>query len=297
MKNFLTNAFETKRNFFVTKDCKLLLKQVINNRNFKKIWLSEKEFKKNKILKTVNPRPGRNLIEKLDTTFIFSNKNFIKIINQILGEKWRVLDYKFVVALEKKMVPKWVFNFTRDAFIQNMGRFIKERFRDITYFRGIDFHQDIIDFPHKKSDFITCYIYLNDVDSDSSPLILLPRSHLYGAKTFPHKIKKINDKFFKYYKNSNQSMRIKPKSLIGRSGTMYFWHPCILHGTQPTFKDKFRVSVRILIEKNQVKGNYLIDKINKKISGNLFVNNSRKDINKKTGKYIIKGNFINKSYK
>ena len=47
-----------------------------------------------------------------------------------------------------------------------MGRFIKEKYRDITYFRGIDFHQDIIDFPHKQSDFATFYVYLDNVDKN-----------------------------------------------------------------------------------------------------------------------------------
>ncbi len=296
MMNFLKNGYEIKKNFFNSGQCSKLLKKVYQSRNFNKIWLSEQEFKNNKILKTVNPRPGRNLIEKLDTSFIFSNEKFITLLNQVMGNSWRVLDYKFVVALEKKMVPNWVSNFTKDAFIPNMGRFIKEKYRDITYFRGIDFHQDIIDFPHKQSDFATFYVYLDNVDKNSSPLILFPKSHIYGAKTFPHDIKKEKN-FYRYYNNSKTSIKIKPKSLIGKSGTMYFWHPCILHGTQPTFKDKFRISIRILIEKNHLKRKYLIDKINSKIKGRLSVKNSRRDINKKNGKYIIKGNFINKNYK
>ena len=296
MINFLKNGYEIKKSFFNSTQCSKLLKKVYQSRNFNKIWLSEHEYKNNKILKTVNPRPGRNLIEKLDTSFIFSNEKFITLLNQIMGNSWRVLDYKFVVALEKKMVPNWVSNLTKDTFIPNMGRFIKEKYRDITYFRGIDFHQDIIDFPHKQSDFATFYVYLDNVDKNSSPLILFPKSHIYGAKTFPHDIKKENN-FYRYYNNSKTSIKIKPKSLIGKCGTMYFWHPCILHGTQPTFKDKFRISIRILIEKNHLKKKYLIDKLNSKIKGSLSVKNSRRDINKKTGKYIIKGNFINKNYK
>ena len=296
MMNFLKDGYEIKKNFFNSGQCSKLLKKVYQSRNFNKIWLSEQEFKNNKILKTVNPRPGRNLIEKLDTSFIFSNEKFITLLNQVMGNSWRVLDYKFVVALEKKMVPNWVSNFTKDAFIPNMGRFIKEKYRDITYFRGIDFHQDIIDFPHRQSDFATFYVYLDNVDKNSSPLILFPKSHIYGAKTFPHDIKKEKN-FYRYYNNSKTSIKIKPKSLIGKSGTMYFWHPCILHGTQPTFKDKFRISIRILIEKNHLKKKYLIDKLNSKIKGRLSVKNSRRDINKKNGKYIIKGNFINKNYK
>jgi hypothetical protein len=244
----------------------------------------------------VNPRPGRNLIEKLDTKFIFSNPKFIELINKILGPKWKVLDYKFVAALEKKMVPNWVQKKIEDTFIPNLGRFVKENYRDITYFRGIDFHQDIIDFPHKKSDFITCYIYIEDVDKNSSPLIVFPKSHIYGAQKFPHKISKVSYKTYKYFKNNKQYMKLKSKELVGKSGTLYFWHPCILHGTQPTIDNKFRVSIRILIEKNQILKSGIIDDVNKNITGRLSVKKSRSDIDNNTGKYLIKGNFINKNY-
>ena len=294
--SFLDSAFEIKKNFFNKDDCKKILNLVKKNRDFNKIWISENDFNKNKILKTVNPRPGRNLIEKLDTKFIFSNPKFIELINKILGSKWKVLDYKFVAALEKKMVPNWVQKKIEDTFIPNLGRFVKENYRDITYFRGIDFHQDIIDFPHKKSDFITCYIYIEDVDKNSSPLIVFPKSHIYGAQKFPHKISKVSYKTYKYFKNNKQYMKLKSEELVGKSGTLYFWHPCILHGTQPTIDNKFRVSIRILIEKNQILKSGIIDDVNKNITGRLSVKKSRSDIDNKTGKYLIKGNFINKNY-
>ena len=294
--SFLNSAFEIKKNFFNKNDCKKILNLVKKNRDFNKIWISENDFNKNKILKTVNPRPGRNLIEKLDTKFIFSNPKFIELINKILGPKWKVLDYKFVAALEKKMVPNWVQKKIEDTFIPNLGRFVKENYRDITYFRGIDFHQDIIDFPHKKSDFITCYIYIEDVDKNSSPLIVFPKSHIYGAQKFPHKINKVSYKIYKYFKNNKQYMKLKSEELVGKSGTLYFWHPCILHGTQPTIDNKFRVSIRILIEKNQILRSGIIDDVNKNITGRLSVKKSRSDIDNKTGKYLIKGNFINKNY-
>ena len=294
--SFLDSAFEIKKNFFNKKDCKKILNLVKKNRDFNKIWISKNDFNKNKILKTVNPRPGRNLIEKLDTKFIFSNPKFIELINKILGPKWKVLDYKFVAALEKKMVPNWVQKKIEDTFIPNLGRFVKENYRDITYFRGIDFHQDIIDFPHKKSDFITCYIYIEDVDKNSSPLIVFPKSHIYGAQKFPHKISKVSYKTYKYFRNNKQYMKLKSEELVGKSGTLYFWHPCILHGTQPTIDNKFRVSIRILIEKNQILRSGIIDDVNKNITGRLSVKKSRSDIDNKTGKYLIKGNFINKNY-
>ena len=294
MSNFLKFGFDTRKNFFNKNDCKFLLKNILKSRNFKNIWLKQNQYKyRNPILKTVNPRTGRNLIEKLDTRFIFSNKKFISLVDKILGNKWKVLDYKFVVALEEQMIPDWVKIITKNTFIPNMGRFIKEEYRDMTYFRGIDFHQDIIDFPHKKSDFITCYIYLDDVDKNTSPLVLLPKSHHYGAKTFPHKLSKFSKEKYIYKNNSKQEMKLSSKLLTGKTGTMYYWHPCVLHGTQPTKENKFRVSIRILIEKNYSNTLSFLDEINKTIHGNLSLKISRTDINKK-GQYIKKGNFINK---
>ena len=40
----------------------------------------------------------------------------------------------------------------------------------------------------------------------------------------------------------------------------------------------------------------IIDDVNKNITGRLSVKKSRSDIDNKTGKYLIKGNFINKNY-
>ena len=56
---------------------------------------------------------------------------------------------------------------------------------------------DYIDVPKNKGNFITLYVYLNDVSKNSSPLNVVLKSHKYGATTFPHFIKKINKK--KYY--------------------------------------------------------------------------------------------------
>ena len=213
MKNFVKHGYAVNKNFFDKKECKKILNKVLNSRKFDQIWLTEKNYyKNNNVIKTVNPRPGRNLIEKLDTKFIFSNNKFIELINKILGNKWKVLDYKFVVALEEEMVPQWVHQITKNTFIPNMGRYIKENYRDLTYFRGIDFHQDIIDYPHKKSDFITCYVYLDDVDDNSSPLIIMPDSHIFGAKTFPHKLVKKTKSSYLYYKNLKQKKKYAQKN-------------------------------------------------------------------------------------
>ena len=79
---------------------------------------------------------------------------------QVLGPRWRILDYKFVVGIDHDTLPQWLHEEIGDRPIANLGPYVKEKFRDMTYFRGIDFHQDILDFPDRESDFITVYIYL-----------------------------------------------------------------------------------------------------------------------------------------
>ncbi len=84
--------------------------------------------------------------------------------------------------------------------IANLGTYIKPEYRDITYFHGIDFHQDIIDWSNYLSNFITLYIYLSDTDKNSSPLFVTPKSHILGDTVFPHNIKDITDSSL-IYKN------------------------------------------------------------------------------------------------
>lgn len=85
-------------------------------------------------------------------------------------------------------IPDWVIHEIDSLGVANLGPYIKPEFHDITYFHGIDFHQDLIDHPNRKADFITLYVYLDDVDEGMAPLAVVPRSHIFGATTFPHKI-------------------------------------------------------------------------------------------------------------
>ena len=92
------------------------------------------------------------------------------------------------MSIPEKLIPKWVLDLKKDHHSVNLGEFIKPKYRDITYFKGIDFHQDIIDWPTRGPDFVTAYIYLNDVNIESAPLFVIPKSHLLSASSYPHKL-------------------------------------------------------------------------------------------------------------
>ncbi len=293
MLNFFNTGIQNCGVIYKNRDCKSLLKEINNLRNFKNIFLSQKEYLSgSKSYLKKNPAPGRNLLHKLNCSFIFENKKFKKEMTKILGINYRILDSKLVMGVPDKFLPKWIKEEIKDNMTNNLGIFIKPEYRDITYFKGIDFHQDIIDFPTRKADFITAYIYLENVNKNTSPLYLIPNSYKFGATIFPHNLK--TNKKIVLYKNKNKKMISKIKMLIGKPGSMSYWHPFILHGTQPQLNSIPRISVRLLVEKNRYLNiNCGLDKINRKIKGDMYLNLTQKEFNSK-GKVIKKGNKINK---
>ena len=291
--NFIKNGIEKCGKIFNEKECKKLINQIYKLRDFRNLFINKIDWKVSKFKSfKKNPGPGRNLLHKLETKFIFENKKFIKILSKTLGSNYRILDAKLVMGVPRHLIPKWILDQTNNNHTVNLGEFIKPEYRDITYFRGIDFHQDIIDFPTRSADFITAYLYLENVDLKSAPLYLIPNSHLLGADYYPHNIKKLDKKKIRYQVNKKK-LTSSFEILKGKSGSLFFWHPFILHGTQPHKKDVARISVRILAEKNrQVFIGCDLDKINKKIKGKMKLKIYNKEINKKGNNK--KKNFINR---
>lgn len=290
---FLKNGIEKCGLIFNKKDCKKLIKEIYRVRKFNNLFLSVNDWKSKKYqFVKKNPGPGRNLLHKLETSFIFENKKFTKILTETLGANYRIIDAKLVMGVPAHMVPNWILEQTNNNHTVNLGEFVKPKFRDITYFRGIDFHQDIIDFPTRGPDFVTNYIYLEDVDSKSAPLYIIPNSHALGADYYPHKIKKFNNKKINFLVGKNK-LTSNIKVLNGSAGSLFFWHPFILHGTQPHKKDKARISVRILAEKNRkINIGCNLDKINRKIKGKKELKIYDRELNKYGQNK--KKNFINK---
>ena len=151
-------------------------------------------------------------------------------------------------------LPEWVKSEIKGINVPNLGPYIKDKFRDITYFRGIDFHQDIIDWPKGKIDldpstFLTLYVYIHEVSKSDSPLHLLKNSHKLGATLFPHKLKKNNNDLWIYEDEQGEKVECEECILTGKPGYAAIWHNCTLHGTQPVENesDKFRISLRYLI--------------------------------------------------
>jgi len=210
------------------------------------------------------------------------------------------VDKKLVCGVPDSWVPQWVKAKIDGVNIACLGPFIKKKYRDITYFRGIDFHQDIIDWPKGSTDlepstFLTLYVYIHDVDTYDSPLHIIPKSHKLGATMFPHKLEKSSGNNWIYEDDDGNKIECEALVLTGKAGYVGLWHNCTLHGTQRVKheSEKFRISLRYLIGKSNTNlQNTMIDEINFTIGGNLQPEKTRLDIDS-LGKAIMKGNIIN----
>ena len=291
MKSYINNQIDNFKekgiiqfnNIFNKEKCNDLYNRLINNREWGTgLFRSEKDITSNPQFKKTNPGKGiSNLAEKFDLNFIEKNETVLNILNIILGKNFEIILKKFVVAAPSHWIPDWLKEKVDLSLVANLGPYIKEKFRDVTYFRGIDYHQDQIDFPNSEPDFVTMYVYLNDTTSNMSPLHVVEKSHIYGPTKFPHFLGQVNDDYVIYGPDKDNFKKLRKKMLIGNTGTAYIWSCLTLHGTQPQVnKDHFRISLRYLIKKNKKnKKKFIIDKF---LSTHKKIARTRDDIDPKT---------------
>jgi len=272
---FIKNSFVEFNSLLDKKECRRLYNKIKNSREWgPKLFQSENkyklEFKKKPKIK-LNPGKGiQNLVDEHNLEFIEKNKSIIDLLKIILGENYKIILSKFVVAVPNNWMPNYVKQRNKKKLISNFNEYIKKEFRDVTYFRGIDYHMDSIDWEKKNNRFITMYIYLNDIDETMSPLNVIKKSHIFGHTSFPHYLKKDKSHSnIEYSPDGKNYTKFKSHKLLGKTGALYIWTSNTLHGTSPSFDDKenFRISLRYLIKKNS-KSKGMLDKlVNQKIVG------------------------------
>ncbi len=302
VSGFLDTGFIDFGSILDVTRCSKLFDELLSLRNFSSsLFSDEASFRNNPLRKGVNPAPGRNIIEKLNTSFIEEDLVIRDALEAILGPGYQTVMKKVVAAIPAEWIPEWVKREIAELPVPNLGAFVKPEYRDITYFHGIDFHQDMIDYPDRHSDFVTLYIYLDKVTENDSPLLVLPGTHDFGVTLFPHDLKpKLNDKtMWKYSDRRGSEGEFPCATLVGPSGSAYLWHACTMHGTQPSALDQRkvgnRISLRYVIAKaERTDTNTLIDQVNRKIHGPLNLAETRNDLDK-NGAPLIHGNSINRS--
>ena len=268
LNNFIKDGFVEFNSLLDKRDCSRLYNRIKSSRNWgSKLFQTEKKYKqefKNKPKTKLNPGKGiQNAVDEYNLEFIEKNKSIIQLLKLILGEDYEIMLSKFVVAVPNDWMPNYVKKRNKKKLISNFNEYIKKEYRDVTYFRGIDYHMDSIDWEKKNNEFITMYIYLNDIDETMSPLNVIKNSHTFGHTSFPHYIKTDKSHLNVEYSPDNKKFKkFKSHKLLGKTGALYIWTSNTLHGTSPSLdvKENFRISLRYLIKKNS-KSKGLLDKL------------------------------------
>ena len=241
----------------------------------------------------VNPRPGRNLLEKFEHQlgFIERAPMIVSALVDLLGSDYEILNRKIVCGVPDSVLPGWVKTRIAGNPVNNLGAFVKPEYRDITYFYGIDFHQDLIDFKDRDADFVTLYCYLHPVTRADAPLFLLDGSHRLGATVFPHDLTRTGDETWRYSDRKAGETEVQQRVLVGGAGFTAVWHACTLHGTQPDAADHERISLRYLFAR-KAGSPAGIDAVNRALEGPIRLAGTRIDI-AANGAPTMKGNTVN----
>jgi hypothetical protein len=273
--------------------CETLLRGVRSLRRVDEgLFLTEAEFDADPQHTGVNPRPGRNLLEWFEPKLGFVERapHIVEALWSLLGPDYLILDKKLVCGVPARAVPEWLKRRIHGNPVNNLGAYVRPEFRDVTYFYGIDYHQDLIDYLEREADFVTLYVYLHPVGGADAPLHLLEGSHRLGGAVFPHDLKRTGADGWRYRNGVHGDLYVTQKVLTGAAGTAALWHACTLHGTQPDAADHERLSLRYLIARGTAKACGL-DSVNATLAGPLSLSDTRRDL-AEDGSARIRGNKV-----
>jgi hypothetical protein len=272
-----------------------LLRKIRATRTFDGgLFLTQADFDADPQYTGVNPRPGRNLLEALESDLAFVERDpmIVAGLTELLGDGYETLNKKVVCGVPASAVPAWLKARITDNPVNNLGAYVRPEYRDVTYFYGIDFHQDLIDFKDRDADFVTLYVYLHPVGAHDAPLYLLEESHKLGATLFPHDLTREGGGW-RYRDRVGGEAATRQTMLVGGAGYTAMWHACTLHGTQPDAADNERLSLRYLFAKKPgaIAG---LDEVNATLRGPIRLASTRQDLDE-TGAARIKANSVNQA--
>ncbi len=259
------------------------------------LFLDEASFDADPQYTGVNPRPGRNLLDRFGGRLGFLERSNMVMgaLGALLGHDYEILNRKIVCGVPQSVIPAWVKARIGDDLVNNLGPYVRPEYRDVTYFYGIDFHQDLIDFKDRDADFVTLYCYLHPVTRADAPLYLLEGSHRLGATVFPHELRREAEGGWRYGDRRGADVAVSQRILTGGTGFTAIWHACTLHGTQPDDADYERISLRYLMARKPG-AKAAIDDVNAALQGPVRLPGTRVDL-AADGSPAIKGNTVNKA--
>ena len=230
------------------------------------LFLSEAEFDADPHAADVSPRPGRNLLERLDSrlSFVERSPQIVEALWSLLGPDYRILDKTVVCDVPTSAIPEWVKRRLRGEPASDLGVYVRPEHRDVAYSYGGDFHQDLMDNTDGGGDVIALHVYLHQVSEQDAPLQVLEGSHRLGGTAFPHDLKRTGPDSWRYRNGRFGEMYLTQRQLTGDTGFAAIWHACTLNGVQPS--DHERISLRYLISRGEAHAAG-IDAVNASLAG------------------------------
>jgi hypothetical protein len=274
---------------------RLLAKLRADRRYDSSLFQDEADFDADPQYRGVNPRPGRNLLERFsdELGFVERSPQIVCGLTALLGPGYRIMDRKVVCGVPAKSIPPWLKARIAGNPVNNLGAYVKPHLRDVTYFYGIDFHQDLIDYKEREADFVTLYVYLHKVTRADAPLYVLENSHRLGASVFPHDLTQTGPDAWTYRNGPQGAAETRQVVLTGEAGFAAVWHACTLHGTQPDEGDEERISLRYLLAPaDGIRGG--LHAVNDALGAPMRLAATRVDLDA-AGAAAIKANTVNKA--
>lgn len=244
------------------------------------MFIDEADFLADPQFWGVNPRPGRNLVDRIDASLDFVERDPVLVagLSELLGAGYQRSDRKLVCGVPRDWMPDWVRARTEGKAVNNLGPYIRPEYRDVTYFAGIDFHQDLIDHPARTADFVTLYIYLHPVTAVDAPLFVLEGSQKLASTLFPHDLTPGEGDLWTYGDGRGGSTTVTQRMLTGGAGYAAVWHACTLHGTQQDTAEHPRLSLRYLLARDPDAEETGIDAVNRALGRPLSLAETRRDL-------------------
>ncbi len=222
---------------FDSGECKTLLHQITaNQRLSSECFLSELQYRRNKNQKD-NFEFVRNLVEKMDLSFIEYQPVFCDLMRNLLGEDYSIRHHELVVGVPESWLPDWMVGEVRN--LRSLNAFVHPQFRQLNYTHEIPMQSSLNDSPGSSMNFLNAQVYLNDVDESDSPIRVSPL-------------------------DGKGSRSTQTELLLGRRGSLFVWHPSLPDGTAPHRANKPRISVRYRIQQGRRTG--LLDELNAQLN-------------------------------
>ena len=215
--------------------------------------------------------PGTNdhnllISSELDLSFIEDNQSFRDVCSQLCGADYQVQKKSIIRSTPRRAVPAWILEETSEVGRPNLNPYVRDQFQNIQYFLCTDFHQDK---TRSESDFVTVYLYLDEVEKSSSPLRLLKGSHVLGMTVYPHSLRRsqLDRKYWFYSDNLGNHERCEDITALGGVGSGFCFHCLTLHGTGYNDEDNPRISLRYLIKRGDTSSGCLLRDANRRVIG------------------------------